>query len=375
MKPPPAAVGAPPVPFTPSTPPASRAALPAALARLLREPQAFEFHQAVRLAAHWLAAQPATQRAALRFRNGNSLSFPPSELQALELEPGDAPAGADGAPARPGVRRLSITPAFMGLLGTAGALPPAYGEQLAAHEAQHRDPAARGFLDVFQHRAVSLFHGCWRKHRLPLQAETPNGEDRTLRLVLGLAGLAPAGPRGQPAADRAVPATVLAHYAGLLQRGGAGAAQLQRVLADALGVPVRIQQFVGRWCELPADSRCRLGGAQAVLAGAAVLGERAWQRDLRVRLVLGPLEAAQHRRFLPGGAGARALRELLALAGGASLEWDVRLRLRPHAVAPAQLGGSAGDAAARLGWNCFLSSRPCQAAREDSVYEVYTKSL
>ncbi|WP_066337504.1 type VI secretion system baseplate subunit TssG [Azohydromonas lata] len=351
-----------------SNPPAPRAVLPAALARLLRQPQAFEFHQAVRLATHWLDGQGAAQRPALRFRNGNSMAFPASELQALELELELGPDGADGAPAA--LRRLSFTPAFMGLLGTAGALPAAYGEQLAAHEAQHRDPAARGFLDVFQHRAVSLFHGSWRKHRLPLQVETPGGGDRTLSLVLGLGGLASARPH--PSFHGAVPSTVLAHYAGLLQRPAAGAAQLQRVLADCLGVPVRIRQFAGRWCVLPADSRCRLGSPQAVLAGGAVLGERTWQRELRLRLVLGPLEAAQHGGFLPNGAGATALRELLALSSGTSLEWEVRLRLHPTAVARARLGGAGEDAATRLGFNSFLLSQPSAAQREETVYELHT---
>jgi type VI secretion system protein ImpH len=348
-------------------------ALDAALPRLLREPCGFDFHQAVRLAAHWLASQPAPARAELRFRNSLSLCFPASELLALETEARDDGGACAGTTADPAaLRRITLTPAFMGLLGSNGALPLAYSEQLAAHEARHRDAAARGFLDVFQHRAVSLFHDAWRKHRLALQAESAGLGDRTLSLVLSLAGLG-AGGRAQAAPDGVADAA-LAHYAGLLQRRGAGASALQRMLADYLGVPVRIAQFVGRWCVLQPESQSLLGGANAVLGRAAVLGERVWQRDLRLRVVLGPLDAARQQRFLPRQPGARALRELLALAGGASLEWEVRLHLRAEAVAQARLGATADGAGTRLGWSGFLLAQPSPVAREETVYELHTQA-
>ncbi len=356
--------------------PATPHALDAALPRLLREPCGFDFHQAVRLAAHWLASQPAPARAELRFRNSLSLCFPASELLALETEARDDGGACAGTTADlAALRRITLTPAFMGLLGSSGALPLAYSEQLAAHEARHRDAAARGFLDVFQHRAVSLFHDAWRKHRLALQAESAGLGDRTLSLVLNLAGLGAGGRHGRAqAAPDGVADAALAHYAGLLQRRGAGASALQRMLADYLGVPVRIAQFVGRWCVLQPESHSLLGGTNAVLGRAAVLGERVWQRDLRLRVVLGPLDAAWQQRFLPRQPGARALRALLALAGGASLEWEVRLRLRAEAVAQARLGATAAGAGTRLGWSGFLLSQPSSVAREETVYELHTQA-
>ncbi len=348
-----------------------------AIDRLLEAPQRFEFHQAVRLLQRWLDDQPDDDRAVLRFRNSLALSFPASEIASLETESREASTS---------LSRLSLTPAFMGLLGANGALPLAYSEQFAAHEASERDDAARAFLDIFQHRAVSLFHEAWRKHRLPLQFERDRRE-RYLPLVLSLAGLGEAalrgrlGPREGGVADDA-----LAYYAGLLQRRAVSAHHLQRVLADYFGVPVQVTQFVGRWFELEADSQLSLSDDAAQCLGRdTVLGARVWQRDLRVRLTFGPMGRAQHARFLPGGPAAHALKQLLALVSGAALEYEVRLVLRAADVRAAVLGaGDAADAAsgsprdvapanagACLGWNAFLFSGHESTDRDEAAYDLH----
>ena len=170
--------------------------------RLLDEPQRFEFHQAVRLLHGHLRQLPAEDRPAIRFRNSLSLSFPASEVVGIETQVrrADQVEADDLRTARePGthahLERVELTPAFMGLLGVTGALPLAYSEQFAQRETAGRDGAARAFLDIFQHRAVTLFHEAWRKHRLPLQFEADRRE-RYLPLVMSLAGL------GEPALRR-----------------------------------------------------------------------------------------------------------------------------------------------------------------------------
>lgn len=341
----------------------------APIERLLQSPQGFEFHQAVRLLTRWMHGQPEERRTVLRFRNSLALSFPASEIAALESAASldeDAEEADDDAPAR-----LSLTPAFMGLLGANGALPLAYSEQFAAHEAAERDDAARAFLDIFQHRAVTLFHEAWRKHRLPLQFERDRRE-RYLPLVLSLAGLGePAlrerlGPREGGVADDA-----LAYYAGLLQRRAVSADHLQRVLSDYFATGCKVTQFVGRWFELEPESQLSLAGdATQCLGRDTVLGARVWQRDLRVRLTFGPMDRAQHARFLPGGPAAHALRQLLALVSGAALEYEVRLVLRAADVRPALLTPSEDDAP-RLGWNALLCTGRETVDRDEAAYDLH----
>jgi type VI secretion system protein ImpH len=349
------------------------------VARLLHRPQGFEFHQAVRLLERWMAALPPQARPALHFRNSISLAFPASEIESLHTEhDADASPALDAQPCPPDaptLRRIELTPAFMGLLGTGGALPNAYSELLSEHETRQRDGAARAFLDLFQHRAVALFHAAWRRHRLPLRAET-EGRDPGLELALSLLGLGHASlhERLQPHAG-GVGDAALAYHTGVLQRRCTSTGALQALLADYLGVPVRIEAFAGRWCALGPQTLSLLGAAHATLSADAVLGERVWQRDLRLRVCLGPLDVAQHERFLPGRSGALALRELLTLASGLSLEYEVRLCLRADAVSPTRLDRGNAGFPPRLGWNTFLLSSPSCREREEAVYELHAGAV
>ena len=340
--------------------------------QLLATPQRFGFHQAVRLLGRWLRGRHgANGRPTLRYRNSLSLAFPASEIAQLHVHRHDAGPDQETGRQGEGIERIDMTPAFMGLLGSGGALPLFYTELLAAREeAPHRDAAARAFLDIFQHRAVSLFHEAWHKHRLPLQYER-DGDERFLPMALSLAGMGPSSlrsrlrPQGGGVADHA-----LAYYAGALQQRHMGSEQLQRLLASYFGVPVAVKQFVGRWFALGSSDLTSLGQVNASLGGTAVVGERVWQRDLRLRLTLGPLDQAELRRFLPGSSGALALRELLTLINGVSLEYEVRLRLRAEAVETVHLGGSPKDGA-RLGWNSFLQSGPGAHDRTEAGYDIH----
>ena len=395
-------------------PPAQRRAAAGVIEELLQNPQQFGFFQAIRLLEGWLAegGQSGQGLSRLNFRNSLSLSFPPSEIESLVVqrhgEPtdsnragsaaasGDAAAlaldavlAASGEAAHDSphalhsheVARIALTPAFMGLLGVTGALPLYYTETLAQREHHHKDRAARAFLDVFSHRAVALFYQAWRKHRLAVQYEGAQRQ-RFLPEVLALAGLGQRGLRERMAgALGGVADESLAFHAGALQRRTLSARQLQQVLQSYLKVPVRIEQFVGRWYRLPDEARGHLGmiaGGRAgqvpttgVLGRSAMLGERVWQRDLRMRVVLGPLDRADLRRFLPGGRGAAALKSWLTMLNGVALEYEVNLTLQRDEVQGCTLGSHRSPHEARLGWDTFLQTRPATQDRSDVHYDIH----
>jgi type VI secretion system protein ImpH len=379
--------------------------------KLLREPQQFGFFQAVRLLDRWMAASSPDGQglSKLNFRNSLSLAFPASEIESIKVHwhaLGDAEGvPVDGASAMPTsqpsalermlnavepealprhaaqIDRIDMTPAFMGLLGVSGTLPMFYTEMLAQRELYQKDYAARAFMDVFSHRSVSLFYQAWRKHRLPIQYEADR-QNKFLPLVLSLAGVGQKGLRNRLGGERgAVADEALAFYAGALQQRTLSVKQLQQVLQDYLRVPVAIEQFVGRWYQLPDAGKfflgvtARQGGAMGSLNGvlgkSAMLGERVWQRDLRMRVVLGPLNHAKFRRFLPGGKGADALKELITMLSGVSLEYEINLQLRRDDVEGCKLDSQRPATAARLGWDTFLQTKPANEDRSDVRYDIH----
>lgn len=379
--------------------------------KLLLNPQQFGFFQAVRLLDRWMGSSSSDGQglSKLNFRNSLSISFPASEIEALKVNRRMRPvelglpvavAGvhaevADGHPGSASdvsqgesllltpheIDSIDMTPAFMGLLGANGTLPLFYTEMLTRRELYQKDYAARAFMDMFSHRAVSMFYQAWRKHRLPLQFEADR-RNSFLPLALSLAGLGQKGLRDRLGGERgAVADEALAYYAGTLQQRTLSARQLQQILQDYLAVPVRIEQFVGRWYQVPESGRAYLGvmGRQGCMSGplngvlgrSAMLGERVWQRDLRMRVVLGPLPHARFRRFLPGGVGASALKELLTMLSGVSLEYEINLQLQRDDVQGCALDSNRAPSAFRLGWDTFLQTQSANDDRADVRYDIH----
>jgi len=318
------------------------------IARLLAEPQRFDFVQAVRLLLLALGERGIPERRALarhlRFANSLALAFPPSQIEAAAPD-------ADG---------YRLTPSFMGLLGAHGALPLHVTERLLALPQDGQDAqAARAFLDMFSTRMLALWYRAWQKYRVEHLVAAPR--DAFLPLLLALAGV----PGGGVFAHDGVPDTALAAFAGLLRRRPVSGAVLGRVLSSHFGVAVRVQEGIGHWDPL-APGEQAVVGTNALLGRRALLGERSWRPDLRVRVRLGPLDRARYEHFLPGAPGARALRTLLRLFAVPTLAYDVVLVLRQADLGPAQLDASGR----RLGLDSYLLSAPAAADRADLCYEL-----
>ena len=352
---------------------------PAVIERLFQQPWRFEFFQAVRLLELWLArrGQPTQGLLArlLRFQNSMSLGFPASQLEAIATEPPlERSAAALGAAAQDGtLRYVRLTPAFMGLLGGNGVLPAHYTERLAEHQALHKsapeDDGARAFLDAFSNRSLVLFYEAWRKYRLAFKYGL-DGRDAFLPLLLSLAGLGNASLRQRLVDDSqgAVLDESIGYFAASIRHRPVSSTQLARVLSDYFGQPVEAEHFIGAWYAVPEAQQTVLGEENAVLGSRAIAGARIWQRNLRLRLTLGPLAHAGFQSFLPGALAARALESMLALFTGVALEYEIDVVLRAADVRNTSLDDVQPG---RLGWDAFLVLDAPPGDRHDVRYELH----
>jgi len=346
--------------------------------QLLQDPHRFQFFQALRILEHLFADKHVRSDEALsnrvRFHNSLSLSFPASEIESIEAFSTDdvkleRAAAIEHAVTMESVGKVHITPAFTGLLGVSGVLPLHYTEMLAQREIYERDRTPRAFLDIFINRAVTLHYAAWKKYRLAIQYEMDRRE-RFLPLILSLSGIGMRALR-----DRMVDGEgdvfdqAIAHYAGGIRQHPVSATFLQRILTDYFRAGIRVEQFVGAWYPVPAEARTRLGMGNAQLGSTALAGDRVWQRDLRVRLWIGPLKKQQFDDFLPGGKAAKALAKWVTLLTGVCLEYEVRLILNAEDVTGIGLQKGKG---ARLGWDTYVASRPETQARSDTRYTIHT---
>jgi type VI secretion system protein ImpH len=322
------------------------------LERRLREnPAAFDFFQAVRRleCAHSgrsrLGGSEHPREDPVRFCQDISMAFAPSAVS------GHAPAGARHA-ARMFVR-------FMGLLGPNGPMPLPLTAYVYDRVHNHGDRALARFLDVFNHRMISLFYRAWAASQQAVSRDLP--ERRTFDRFAG--SLFGAGMRSFRGAD-AVPDDAKLYYSGRLGCQTRHAEGLAALVGEYFGVPAEVREFSGRWMPLPADCRTRLGlaGGNSVLGSTAVLGESIWECQQKFRLHLGPMNLADYERLLPCGSSFRRLADWVRNYSGYELAWEVSLVLRAAEVPGTRLGQYG-----RLGWTTWIRSRAFERDAADLV--------
>ena len=306
----------------------------------------FGFFQAVRLLA--LTARHRGEKVLpllprrLRFRTAASLSFPASELTQYR------PLGVEAFAA--GQRHDELEVAFMGLTGPSAVLPRPYTEKIIERRLYRRDTGLHAFLDIFNHRAIALFYGAWRKYRywLAVEAGETDGFTRNLLDFSGV-GLRHLRSRLGGIETAGIDENLFAYYAGLLSQKPVSGQAIVTLVQGFFGVRAELEPFVGQWIEVAHAEQTRLGENADELGLTAFAGDRIWDRQTGIRLRLGPMKRASFEQLLPGTPGEDALRALVRFMVGHSLSCEVKLTLErremrePHLTPdnPLSLGGNA----------------------------------
>jgi type VI secretion system protein ImpH len=376
-------------PAAPAPRPAAPVWPPTLEGRLFTEGYAFDFFQAVRLLERLapdrrpVGGDGPPDAEVARFRVLPSVSFPASAVYDIERPEGALPP--------------AVTVAFLGLTGPSGVLPGHYTELLIRLQRGERGPeqeALRSWLDLFNHRLLSLFYRAWEKYRFYIPYE--RGEyaraepDPFTRSLFSLLGLGQPSLRnrlrvscrreedGEPREEvlARVNDLALLYYGGLLAHRPRCAVSLEAFLHDYFQLPVRVQQFQGQWLLLDTSNQSRLGaeGGNCRLGRDAVAGERVWDVQGKVRIRLGPLGYGAFTEFTPDRAPVARRKALFLLIHlvrlylGPELLFDVQLVLKADEVPSCRL--EAGDGIGpRLGWNTWACSRPPARDADDPVFE------
>jgi type VI secretion system protein ImpH len=344
----------------------------AALIEALRaDPKRFDFIQAVRLleracestadetaehAGALIGSDGDPRREALRLRAVLDLAFPETEV-----------AGFDDKGGKP---ELTVSP--MGLFGVSGILPGHYS-RIVLETCRDNNMALRDFLDLFNHRALSLFVRAAQKYRLPLAFERARtrGGDAFSAALLALVGMRGAALEGR----QAIPDQTLIYYAGHFARRFRSADALRQMLSEFFDRPVGIVQFQGHWANLLTGEQTQIGGRRedlqryATLGVSAVLGTRVWDVQGSFRITLGPLDYTQFRGFMPGAPDMAQLASLTRTYVGPALNFDVQLTLKGSEVPALALSGER-ETGPRLGWNTWLPTRGARGDASDAIFQV-----
>ena len=339
----------------PGNPPLKRSPVsPEVETRLREEPYSTRFFQAVRLLERFFPERKPVGRFVnpleeiAHFGSNPTLAFPASEIQSVEWQ--------EEQPHR-------ITVNFFGLTGPLGVLPHWY-TGLIIERLRAGDRTLRDFLDIFNHRFLSLFYQAWEKYRFAIPYE--RGElDRFSGLLLDLIGIGTKGLQDR----QAVPDEAFLYFSGILGQRPRSAKALELILEEYFEVPVEVQQLLGGWFRLDPATECRLGereSASEQLGQGAVAGAEVWDQGARARVKLGPLSLSQYLDFLPNGSAFQALRALTRFFSNDEIDFEVQLVLRRDEVPVCDLG-SEGDESPKLGWVSWVRSGPMGRNPEDTI--------
>lgn len=293
-------------------------------------------------------------------------------FSASEIVPGESPTPwkDDRGSGDHGPRRLDVT--FLGLTGTHGVLP-AHVTRSLIERRRLNDPFLEQFQSIFNHRVVSHFYRAWEKYRFPITYERARRggrgirDDAFARCIFGLAGLNARSLQGRVAFDD----EAFLYYSGAFARHPRCVSSLDSTLADWLGVPVAVQQFVGRWLEIPEGSRSRLPGSGRAMSPCQVgvnltVGDSVWDISSRFRVVLGPLRFAEFVEFIPAATWFAKLGQFVRTYVGIEFDFDIQVVLRASEVPECQM---TADAPPQLGWTTFLTSKKPAQDCEEAVFE------
>jgi type VI secretion system protein ImpH len=306
----------------------------ASVAEWLRdEAHRFDFYQAVALielmleeaAAIGEGSEPSKE--AVRFR---------SDIDSV-LEPGDRKGDPD---------RYTMLVNFMGLAGAVGPLPTPFAELLVQRQAKH-DYAAREFLDIFNHRLISIAYRIRKQHRVGLGVSSPVKDDAA-RKLFALMGF------GAPMFEDSVRDhyRALLHYAGSFSKETRSMSGLVSILRYHFGVPVEGVQFTGRFYKLDEKELTAIGpkGNNRTIGRGAMLGSRVWDQSGAFEICIGPLSLSEFLRFLPDGDALPPLCEIVRFYAGETFDFSVRLVLKAASVPSARLGYTPGNLLGYTAW-------------------------
>jgi type VI secretion system protein ImpH len=338
----------------------------ALLRRLLTRGWEFDFSQAV-----WLLERYATERLpvghrgpvggeAFRFRPHVSVGFPPTDVRRIS---------SCGDPrSEEGFYRIDVT--FMGLYGVSTPLPLHYAidvlrgveapntspveragdtgsERAGASEQESDTTPTRDFLDILHHRVISLFYRSLLKYRYDRQFGL-SGRDVLTDYLLWLVGC----PRSYGESALGLSPLRMVRYAGVLTQRPKSATTLEGILSDYWdGLPIQVEQCVGRWVPLHAKDMNSIGLCNSRLGEDLTVGEQVYDLNGTFNVAVGPVDWATYESLLPDGRRFAETRSLVQLYCPDPLSFTIEVRLQAKQVPQMRL--SSDVETGRLGYTSW----------------------
>lgn len=240
--------------------------------------------------------------------------------------------------------RARVTVANIGLLGPEGPLPLHVTRWVldrlsqrwfaGAEARETSDTTFVDFVNILQHRLMSLYYRAWADAHPAVQVERRVG-GRVRSMLESLAGIGLPGTKNPE--NSALDMVKLRQAASLAQVVD-GPERLTQFLAEAFNVPVQLKEFIATWIDIPKALQSQIGRAYASLGRGITIGPRIFSRQGRIEIRIGPVNLETYKGFLRDGERLPSLKRAVRDLIGEQYDVDLRVVLARDHVPPPKLG-------------------------------------
>lgn len=250
---------------------------------------------------------------------------------------------------------------YWGMLGINGPLPSHLTEYAIERNHRLKDNTFTEFLDVFNHRFISLFYRAWADAEPTVSHDRPEHDNFKQRLnTFSGESSASQDTFGQSK-------NIHQYLAGLFSQKNRSGKALSQILSEYLHLEVNIQEFQGRWYDLQPNEQTQLGKNNVSLGVSSLIGTRTYQRSFNFSINIGPLDYSRYISLLNNKHGLKTIVELTQKAIGQEYEFSINIILKAHQTKACQLGS------AKLGINSWSQDKSGHLTQYEPIL-VYKKA-
>lgn len=241
---------------------------------------------------------------------------------------------------------LTVLIYFFGLLGSNGPLPLEM-TSLIAQRAQHLyDNSPRRFLDIINHRLITLFYRAFAKNELPVNFDY--SDSQMLRLFSALTGT------GIRRTDRKLLSLSVIRF---LSNCNRSRDSLERALSSYFGINLKIEDFKETKRTIPPKFRMRLGNRKTSLLGVnSQIGTHFYSRSSAFCITIGPVSFDESLNFMPGRKCYEDLCEIVRIYLKTPMTFSIVMKTLSSSIRSVVLGSGYA-----LGQSSYLKSENLQS--------------
>ncbi len=286
---------------------------------LIQHSHSYSFFQAVRLLEDYYhllktdGGRAELKQTLIQFSVNPALDYHVSDLDSIEITETEELVKA----------KLQVN--FMGLYGAATPMPVFYTETII--QAEEGIDQSKDFMDLFNHRMISLVYKCWEKYRYYLNYRKGN-TDQFSNWMFSLMGMYKANDRLDIRNDDDFQWHKLLPFLSMLGMRCHSVSIIESILKSYFDWQnISIKSNIKRYVSIAEDQQNRLGLQNAVLGNDMLLGTKIEDRNGKFRVVISNLPYHMFCQFLPDGEYYQSLRKLINFILRDQLDYDIELQL------------------------------------------------